>query len=66
MIIQSQGSAVAARRVHTPEVAGSTPALATKPTLAGRALTEACRITFHRSLLKADPGAVLAGAFFPV
>src|SRR4030042_1421568 len=34
--IQSQGRAAVARRVHTPEVAGSIPALATSKPLAGR------------------------------
>lgn len=38
----SQGGAVAARLVHTPEVAGSTPALATLTTPAGRGLPDVC------------------------
>lgn len=38
----SQGGEVASRRVHNLEVAGSTPALATITTLAGRGLPHVC------------------------
>lgn len=44
----TQGGALAARRVHTPEVAGSIPALATPSTLAGRGLPEACHSSSPR------------------
>lgn len=37
-MILSQGGAAAARRAHTPKVAGSNPALATLTTLADRGL----------------------------
>lgn len=52
---QSQGGAAAARRVHTPEVAGSTPALATQSALAGGEFSCVCRANLK-------PPIVVAGA----
>lgn len=57
-MMNSQGGAVAARWVHTPEVAGSNPALATITTPAGRGLFVVCHL-----LPPTLPGAMLAGDF---
>lgn len=54
----SQGGAVVARWVHTPEVAGSNPALATITTPAGRGLPEVCHL-----LLRTPPALFWPGIF---
>lgn len=65
---QSQGGAAVARRVHTPEVAGSIPALATNSTPAGRGLPEACPCLLAVSSIRSAPefalGHAAGGIFF--